>query len=82
MYNGKAEDNAYKVLERIFLDCNYPDYHIDENLKNIYLNGYIPVCTHKQALQQIAFVCGCLVYDNRGSPISIESFNTSLYQEI
>lgn len=82
MYSGEEKDNAYGVLEEIFKDCDYGDYYIDESLKTVYLNGYIPVCTHKEAIQQVAFVCNCLVYDNRASPITIKPFDISLNQSI
>lgn len=82
MYTGAEEDNAYGVLEEIFKDCDYDDYYIDESLKTVYLNGYIPVCTHKEAIQQVAFVCDCLVYDNRARPITIKPFDISVNQSI
>lgn len=84
MYKGTSADNAYEILEGIFKDCGLTklDYKIDPSLNDIYLSGYIPVCTHKQAIQQVAFVCNCLVFDNRGGPINIRPFDASFYQEI
>ena len=82
MYTGQGFDNAYQIFEEIFLDANFADYKIDESLRNTYLSGYIPVCSHKQAIHQVAFACGCMVYDNRKSKIVIEPFDSSFSQEI
>ena len=84
MYNGTAttSNSAYTVLESIFTDANWTYYSIDNSLRNIYLTGYIPVCTHKQAIQHVAFVCNCIVYDSRGNTIEIKPFNTSTSQNI
>ena len=82
MYGGSSTDNAYSVLQTIFNDAGWTDYEIDNSLQNIYLTGYIPVCTHKQAIQQVAFVCGCVVYDSRSNTVEIKPFIASTNQNI
>lgn len=84
MYDGTAtsSNSAYTVLEDIFYDAGWTDYEIDSSLQNIYLNGYIPVCTHKQAIQQVTFVCSCIVYDSRSNTIEIKPFDVSTSQNI
>ena len=82
MYTGQRFDNAYQILEEIFLDANFANYQLDESLRNAYISGYIPVCSHKQAIHHVAFACGCMVYDNRESKIVIESFDSSSLQKI
>lgn len=84
MYTGTATsaNSAYKVLENIFNDANWTDYEIDSSLNNVYLKGYIPVCSHKHAIQHVAFVCGCIVYDNRGNTIEIKPFDSATSQKI
>ena len=82
MYMGQGFDNTYQILEEIFLDANFANYQLDESLRNTNLSGYIPVCSHKQAIHQVAFACGCMVYDNRKSKIVIEPFDASSSQEI
>lgn len=47
MYKGTSADNAYDALKAVFSDCEYDNYLLDEELKNVFLTGYIPVCTHK-----------------------------------
>ena len=84
MYDGTANssNSAYTVLQNIFSDIGWTDYDIDNSLQNIYLKGYIPVCTHKQAIQQVAFVCSCIVYDSRSNAIEIKPFDISTSQNI
>lgn len=53
MYAGNTHtDNAKQVLTDIFTDAGRKtdEFEIDDSLSNIYLTGYIPVCTHKQPL--------------------------------
>ena len=82
MYTGQGFDNAYQILKEIFLDANFKDYKLDESPRNTYLSGYIPFCSHKQSIHQVAFACNCMVYDNRESKIVIEPFDFSSSQEI
>ena len=82
MYTGQGFDNAYQILEEIFLDANFANYQLDESLRNTNLSGYIPICSHKQAIHQVAFACNCMVYDNRENKIVIEPFDCSSSQEI
>lgn len=82
MYSGSNLDSAYKILEEIFADADWDDYEIDESLRTVYLKGYIPVCTHKQAIHEVAFASGSMVYDNRSNKIVVEPFNPSSVQEI
>lgn len=84
MYDGTAtsSNSAYVVLQTIFNDADWGDYEINNSLQNIYLTGYIPVCTHKQAIQHIAFVCNCIVDDSRSNTIIIRPFETATNQNI
>ena len=54
--NITAED----LIEQIFASAEFDDdlYLIDDEIKNILLTGYIPVCTHREALQQVLFTIG------------------------
>ncbi len=85
MYSGLQSDNAKSVLEEIFHDAGWHtknDVDIDSSLEKIYLTGYIPVCTHKQAIQHVAFVCGCMVADTRSEKIQIKPYNSQVLAEI
>lgn len=47
------------------------DYEIQEDLKNIKLSGYIPICSHRVALQQAVFAVGAVADCSRSSKINI-----------
>lgn len=47
------------------------DYEIQENLKNITLTGYLPICSHRAALQQAVFAVGAIADCSRSSKIKI-----------
>ena len=47
------------------------EYVLDESLKNVSLSGYIPVCTHRQALQQVAFAMGAIIDCSRSELVHI-----------
>lgn len=83
MYLGSANDNAKKVLKEIIMDAGWEEnFQIDDSLEGIYLTGYIPVCTHKQAIQHVAFVCSCIVNDTRSKYIVIKPYSNLKQAEI
>ena len=47
-------------------------YTIDSEIENILISGYIPVCTHREALQQVLFVAGAIANCARTDIIKIE----------
>jgi len=54
--NVTAETLINQIFQSVGL--NSSAYSIQEELKNILINGYIPVCTHREALQQVLFTIG------------------------
>ncbi len=74
-FNGGIYQNvtAGKILEDIFLSAGLSseDYEIQEDLKAIILNGYLPICTHRKALQQVVFAIGAVADCSRSSKIKI-----------
>ena len=75
MYRDKTVD---EVIEEIMTSAGLEaeDYEIEESLKNIKLNGYIPVCSHRAALQQVAFVICAVVDCSRSFKIKIYSLKS------
>lgn len=69
MYNSTFE----AVVEEIMTSAGLTsaDYEIQEELKTIPVRGYIPVCTHREALQQILFVVGAVANSARSDKIKI-----------
>lgn len=47
------------------------EYQLDSTLANKTVSGYIPICTHREALQQVAFAVGAVVDCSRGKAIKI-----------
>ena len=47
------------------------EYQLDATLAEKTVSGYIPICTHREALQQVAFAIGAIVDCSRGKAIKI-----------
>lgn len=73
-YGGMYKDKTVvSVVEEIMTSAGLTneDYEIEESLKNIKLNGYIPICSHRAALQQVTFVICAVVDCSRSDKIKI-----------
>ena len=66
--------SSSKVKER--------EYEIEEALKNIELTGYIPICTHREALQQAVFAVGAVADCSRSEKIKIYSIKENVNQSV
>jgi hypothetical protein len=60
------------IVGQIMTSAN-AEYDLDENLEPMTLSGYIPVCTHREALQQVAFAIGAIVDCSRSDKIKIRA---------
>lgn len=61
------------LIDSIMASANVTDYEVSEDLKSLSLSGYIPIMSHREALQQIAFAIGAVVDSTRGSTIRIHT---------
>lgn len=61
---------AGELLEDLFLEID-TEYDIDPGVADTELSGWIPVCSYREALQQIAFACGAYVLCARQGRIKI-----------
>ncbi len=68
---GVYENAAAETVVSEIMDSAGADYLLDESLKDVPLSGYIPICTHRQALQQVAFALGAIVDCSRTEYIRI-----------
>lgn len=68
MYSDK---NAEQLLTEIFATANVTDFFIADTLKNVTLTGYLPICSCREALHQVAFSINAVVDASRGSTIRI-----------
>lgn len=82
-YGAIYKDALFKnVIKEIILSAGLDEsfYEIAETLQNIKMTGYIPICSHRQAIQQAVFAV-CAVADcSRSDKIKIyqvENSNTN-----
>lgn len=80
MYVGDV--SAYDVILDILFEANISsdEVEIDENLKGEVLQGYIPIMSCREALQQVLFVTKSLLYDNRYDKIKIKKIDYTVNQ--
>ena len=68
VYNG---EKAETIINEIMQSAGWNDYEISDDVKNVLLYGWIPICTHREALQQVAIAAQAIVDDSRGNTIRI-----------
>ena len=59
------------IIESIMESAGIEDYIISEEVAGILLTGHIPICTHREALQQVLFACGAMAECGRTGTINI-----------
>lgn len=70
IYKGKP---AYELLEEIMDDAGF-GYTLDSSLRNVPVTGYLPICSHREALQHLAFAIGGYVTTARSGTVNIVAF--------
>lgn len=79
-YNGSIP-TAYDCLVDILNDAGLTinvDYTISDDLKNVNVLGLIPICTHKEAIQNVAFTANACIDDTRDGVIKIHRQNQDI----
>jgi len=70
-YGGIYTDIAVsELIETIMNDAGF-GYTLDSDLADITLSGWLPRCTHREALQQVAIAIGAYVDTSRGGTVKI-----------
>ena len=71
-FNGGIyeETSAVTLIETIMTKANVSNYVI-EDLTNETISGYLPICTCREALQQVLFVLGAVADCSRSETINI-----------
>lgn len=72
---------AYNCLVNILNDAGLTinvDYTISDDLKSVHVLGLIPICTHKEALQNVAFTANACIDDTRDGVIKIHKQNQDI----
>lgn len=72
-YKGEVYNDcpAGSIIDSIMESARVEDYSISEEVAEMLLSGHIPVCTHRDALQQVVFACGAVADCSRQGGISI-----------
>lgn len=71
---GMYKDVTFaSLLGEIFTSAGLEsdEYEMQEDLKQITLTGYIPICSHREALQQVIFAVGAVADCSRSDKIKI-----------
>lgn len=78
-FNGGIYSNvtAGVIIDEIMTSAN-AEYELDSSLEKKVLSGIIPACTHREALQQVAFAIGGIVDCSRANKIKIYPMPTVL----
>lgn len=72
-YGGKVYDGetAGVVIAAIMSSAGVKECTVADDVAAIPLYGHIPICTHREALQQVVFACGAVASCNRQGGIDI-----------
>lgn len=68
IYTGETVE---QVVGEIMTSADFDGYTISDELKAIPVYGYIPVCTHREALQQVCFAIRAVADCSRSNTINI-----------
>ena len=76
IYSGKTVSSLVSEI-MTSAEVLESEYELDSSLADIVVSGYIPTCTHREALQQVAFAIGAVVDCSRGKSIRIYPASTA-----
>ncbi|HWQ76860.1 MAG TPA: hypothetical protein VN441_16255 [Syntrophomonas sp.] len=62
---------ASTVIDSIMTSAGGIEYDLDSSFAVVTVSGYIPICTHREALQQVAFAIGAIVDCTRGNVVKL-----------
>lgn len=61
---------ALNVIDEIMNDAGF-GYSVDSRIGDMKISGWLPICTHREALQQVAFALSAYVDTSRGGMVRI-----------
>lgn len=59
------------IIDAIMASAGGIEYELGSSFAAVTLSGWIPICTHREALQQVAFAIGAIVDCTRGDKIKL-----------
>lgn len=63
--------NAGEIIAEIMASAGWEDYTVSSELESVKISGHIPICSHRQALQQVVFAIRAVVDCSRSDKIKI-----------
>ena len=78
---GITDETAYDCLANILNNAGLVidvDYTISDDLKSTHVLGLIPICSHKEAIQNVAFTANACIDDTRDGIIKIHRQNQDI----
>lgn len=75
-YNKPIDTILIEILDTANMDEHTITFDNDD-LRNINLSGYIPICTHREAIQQVLFSAGLVADCSRSTKIKIYKLKDS-----
>jgi hypothetical protein len=70
-YGGIYEGVTASDLISEILDETETPYELDPSLADVEISGHVPICTHREALQQVAFAIGAVVDCSRSEVVKL-----------
>lgn len=72
-YKGRIyeDEAAGDIIDEIMVSAGVEDYDVAEEIRAMKLTGHLGICSHKEALQQVAFACGAVVDCGRSARVKV-----------
>lgn len=78
LYNNKL---AKDLITEIMISAGFP-FILDSSFDTTTVTGWLPICTHREALQQVAFAIGAIVDCSRAEAVRIYPVPTLVTKSI
>lgn len=75
VYSRKPAD---EVLDEIMQSAGFENYEMDPALAKITVSGWLPICTHREALQQLCFSIGAMCNTSREGAICVTKLSDDI----
>lgn len=72
-YDGEIyqQAKAGRIIKAVMESCKVEDYLVEDEVAQCCLSGWLPIQSHREALQQAVFACGAAVESGRSGGIRI-----------
>lgn len=83
LFNGGmyTAETVLNLVDEVMTDAGF-GYTVDTEIGAKTLTGWIPRCSHREALQQIAFAAGAYVDTSRGGMVAVRAIDETIRGEL